>query len=450
MDQLLEENLASEQLEKDFAGSQLDPPRQSSNPIRIMFITGEASGDHHGATLVRAICEQRPWQKFEFFGAGGDEMRAAGVEIVKDIAELNIVGAEEFLGGFRRIWRAFYGLRDIAVQRRPDLIIFIDYPDFNMRLAKKLKRLGFATLYYITPQVWAWRQHRVNALKRDFNRLLVILPFEKDFYQRAGVSVEFVGHPLLDSIKPETTVDEFCTNYGLDKNRRIITLLPGSRRKEIKGNLPDIFAAVSKLGERDFQFVLPRASTVSMDNLMDVAKRFGGRIEPTTVHSADRYHVISLDGCRVTVLRGDSQNAIKHATLAIAASGTVVLETGVIGTPMIIVYKISKLNWRLFRWMIKVDYFGLVNLIAGREIVPELIQDDFTGNRLFNLIIEMVGDKPRLDRMRSELQSVREMLGTGASGRAARAILETIDGDSSTGISKAPGNKDRQTAIVSA
>ena len=450
MDQLLEENLASEQLEKDLAGSLLSPPRQSSNPIRIMFITGEASGDHHGATLVRAIREQRPRQKFEFFGAGGDEMRAAGVEIVKDIAELNLVGAEEFLGGFRRIWRAFYRLRDIAVERKPDLVIFIDYPDFNMRLAKKLKRLGFATLYYITPQVWAWRQHRVKALKRDFNRLLVILPFEKEFYERAGVPVEFVGHPLMDSIKPETSLEEFCEKYGLDKKRRIITLLPGSRRKEIKGNLPGIFAAVSKLGERDFQFVLPRASTVSMENLIDVAKQFGGRIEPATVHSGDRYHVISLDGCRVTVLRGDSQNAIKHATLAVAASGTVVLETGVIGTPMIIVYKISKLNWGLFRWMIKVDNFGLVNLIAGREIVPELIQKDFTGNRLFNLIIEMVGDKSRLDRMRMELQSVREKLGTGASGRAARAILETIDREESTGISKAPEDKDRRNAIVSA
>src|SRR5262249_35920719 len=161
--------------------------------------------------------------------------------------------------------------------------------------------------------------------------------------------------------------------YGLDINREIITLLPGSRRKEIKSILPGMFQAVSKLGERDFQFVLPRASTVTMESLLNVAKHFGGRIEPATVDFGDRYQVISLDGCRITVLRGDSQNAIKHATLAIAASGTVVLETGVIGTPMIVVYKISKLNWRLFRWMIKVDYFGLVNLIAGREIVPELI-----------------------------------------------------------------------------
>jgi len=345
------------------------------------------------------------------------------------------------------VWKAFYALRDLAIARKPDVIIFIDYPDFNMRLAKKLKRLGFATLYYITPQVWAWRQHRVNALKRDFNRLLVILPFEKDFYQRTGVSVEFVGHPLLDSIKPETTRDEFFAKYGLDNKRGIITLLPGSRRKEIKSILPGIFESISRLGERDFQFVLPRASTVSMESLLEIAKRFGGRLEPATVDSADRYQVISLDGCRVTVLRGDSQNAIKHATLAIAASGTVVLETGVIGTPMIIVYKISKLNWRLFRWMIKVDYFGLVNLIAGKEIVPELIQDDFTGNRLFNLIIEMVGDKLRLNTMRTALQEVREKLGTGASGRAARAILETID---STGITKAPEDKDTETAIVSA
>ena len=400
---------------------------ESAKRLKIMLITGEASGDHHGASLVKAIRDERPDLQFEFFGSGGAEMRAAGVEIVRDIATFNIVGAEEFLTGFRRIWKAFYGLRDTAVERKPDLIVFIDYPDFNMRLARKLKRLGFATVYYITPQVWAWRQHRVRALRRDFDKLLVILPFEKDFYEKSGVPVEFVGHPLLDSVKTSVSREEFCNRYGLDSSRKLIALLPGSRRKEIKENLPHILGAVEKLGNSDFDFVLPRASTIPLKYIMSVATAFGGKIESNPGKSA-ACDTLVLGNSRIHVLQGDAQNAIRQAVLAVAASGTIVLETGVIGTPMIVVYRVSWLNWRLFRWMIKVDYFGLVNLIAGREVVPELIQNDFTGNRLYNLVIEVVGDNHRLERIRKDLDTVREQLGTGASSRAARAVLQTIAG----------------------
>ena len=337
---MVKENLGQDQDGKDITVAVSQQLVQSlNNPLKIMIVAGEVSGDDHGASLVHALREQRPDLNYEFFGSGGALMRAAGVDIVQDISDLNIVGAEEFLTGFRRVWKAFYGLRDRAVERRPDMIVFIDYPDFNMRLARKLKRLGFATIYYITPQVWPWRQYRVRPLRRDFDRLLVILPFEKDFYEKANVPVEFVGHPILDSINPKTSRDEFCAEYGLDPSRKIITLLPGSRRKEIKGNLPGIVQAVARLGDKNYQFVLPRASIISIKQIMQVAGESVRKVELLTGDTKDGYEVITVNDCRITILHGDSQNAIKHAVLAIAASGTVVLETGVIGTPMIIVYK---------------------------------------------------------------------------------------------------------------
>jgi lipid-A-disaccharide synthase len=375
---------------------------------RLMIVAGEASGDKHGARLVNALRAATPARELEFFGSGGDEMRAAGVETLVDAREMAIMGALEITRALPRFLGAFRTLRKAAAERRPALVILVDWPEFNLRLARRLKKDGHRIVYYISPQVWAWRSHRVNAIKRDVERMLVILPFERDFYAAHGVKVEYVGHPLLDSVRVTKSREQFCEEHRLDNQRPIVALLPGSRASELRHILSPLLEAARILSESspEIQFVLPLAPSAAAEGIRS---------------SPDYFDAIRL-------VEKATYDTIAAADLVVVASGTATLEAAIIGTPMIVVYKASALNWRIFHPMIQTKFVGLPNLIAGRQIVPELLQDELNAEHLAAQIRDLLGDKQMLERQREELQEVTHKLGEkDASKRAAQSILDLID-----------------------
>jgi lipid-A-disaccharide synthase len=378
------------------------------NKIKLMIVAGEASGDKHAAHLVAALRKMRPNLQFEIFGSGGEEMRAAGVETLIDARELAIMGALEVASALPKFLRVFRALREAAKQRKPAAVILVDFPEFNLRLAKKLKRDGHRVFYYISPQVWAWRSYRVKQIKRDVERMLVILPFEQAFYEQQGVQVDYVGHPLLDSVKVTSSRSEFCRQNQLDETKNLIALLPGSRRKEVSYILPPMLDAARECYRINpaWQFVIPLAKTI------------------------DREVVTAMTGAapNVKLIEGDTYNAVNAADLAVVASGTATLETAIIGTPLIVCYRASALNWQLFTPLIKVPFVGMPNLIAGRVVAPELLQDQLNGEVLSREIQALLSDGKRLQKARLEMQEVREKLGeANASARAAKVIIESLE-----------------------
>jgi lipid-A-disaccharide synthase len=381
-----------------------------NSSLKIMIVAGEASGESHGAALARSLAEIYPETEFEFFGSGGDEMRAAGVETLVDAREVAIIGIPEIARAFGKLYRAYRKLIDAARSRRPDAVVLIDWPDFNMRLARRLRSDGFKIIYYISPQVWAWRRYRVRALRRDLDRMLVILPFEEEFYKSERVPVEYVGHPLAEAVRVTASREEFALGHGLDASREIIALLPGSRYKEVHYHLPAMLDAAIRL--RGFQFVVPLASTIDRRQVEEALSEASARAE-----------------IEIALVERDTYNALGHSAFAVVASGTATVEAALAGTPMIIVYKASEVNWRLIRPLIHLDTFGMVNLIAGRRIVPELIQHEVTGEKIAGEVASILSDPARLSRMREDLAFVRERLKAGGGagpGRAARAVMRIV------------------------
>jgi lipid-A-disaccharide synthase len=371
-----------------------------------MIVAGEASGDKHGAKLVAALRALRPDLGFEFFGAGGDEMRQAGVETLVDAREVAIMGALEVARALPKFLRVFRQLRQAADARRPRLVILIDWPEFNLRLAKKLARDGLRVVYYISPQIWAWRSYRIHTIKRHVEKMLVILPFEQDYYERHNVKVDYVGHPLLDSVRVTRPRDEFCARHRLDPSRPIVAMLPGSRHSELKYILPPMVDAVTLLNRSHphIQFILPLAGTFT-----------AASVAPQIVET------------KMRTIEGETYNAVAAADLAVVASGTATLETAILGAPLVVVYRASQLNWRIFRPLINTPFVGMPNLIAGKEVAPELLQEDLNGERLSKLIVEFLSDPARLQRSRAELAEVQAKLGeANASERAARKILDLL------------------------
>ena len=372
-----------------------------------MVVTGEASGDKHAARLISALREQAPGDDWQFFGSGGDEMRASGARTLVDIRELAIMGLLEVVRALPRFWQVFRHLRRAARDQRPEAVILVDWPEFNLRLAKRLARDGHRVFYYISPQIWAWRTYRIRTIRRYVEKMLVILPFEKSFYEEHGVAVEYVGHPLLDSVRVTRSRAEFAAQYGLDPARPIIAFLPGSRHSEIRHILPPLLETIAQLRAEhpEWQCLLPLARTLS------------------------RAEVGLAPGLTpgLTIVENDTYNALAAADLAIVASGTATLETAIIGTPLIVVYRASELNWRIFHPLIRVPWVGMPNLIAGHQIVPELLQADLNADRLTAEIGQLLADPARLAAVREELTKVRAALGTArASTRAATAILNKL------------------------
>lgn len=380
------------------------------NSLKIMMVAGEASGDAHGAKLVGALRDELPGADLTFFGAAGPRMRDAGVDDVVRADELSIVGLAEIGRALPMFLKAARALKQAANERRPDAVVLVDFPEFNLKLAKSLKKAGFRVIYYISPQLWAWRKYRISTIKRYVDVLITILPFERAWYARRGVAnVEYVGSPLAREVHADTSKEAFCAEHGIDPGRPIIALLPGSRHKERVRILPVMIEAAVRMRAKveDAQFVVAandERATADIENIM------GG---------------LSLPGS-IKVVRERTYDLLGAADAAAIASGTATLEAGIIGTPMVIVYKTSTLNYMVFEPMIEVSHYGLINLIAEERLATELIQDDFTASATADELILLI-DPVTNAKMRKKLKEATDKLGQGgASKRAAQAIVRLI------------------------
>jgi lipid-A-disaccharide synthase len=387
-------------------------PTTPATHSEIMIVTGEASGDLHGANLVRAMRAQDA--SLHFCGMGGTALQQAGVELLYDAAKLAVVGAFEVLSHLADILRARRVLIERMRSHRPRLLILIDYPDFNLLLAAKAKKLSIPVFYYISPQVWAWRSGRVRTIKRLTNRMAVILPFEQAFYARHGLAVDFVGHPLMDAVRPEMSPVAFRHAHKIAANKKIIGLLPGSRRKEIANLLPDFLAAAALLSRNnpeDYTFLIPQAPTISRALLDEHGlATWQGRLDCRVI-TEDRYAMMSA--CDATV----------------AASGTVLLELAILGIPTVATYRVAPHTYTLGRLLIRnVRFFSLVNLIAENALIPELLQDAVRPERIALELHTMLTDTETRNALLTGLREVRERLGgAGASERAATIALEILN-----------------------
>ena len=375
---------------------------------KVMIMSGEASGDLHGANLAREIRNQDP--SIALYGVGSVRMKEAGVHLLADASEISVVGITAVLTHFPVICRVYKTLKRFLRDERPDLLVLIDFPDFNIMLGKVAKKLGIPVLYYISPQVWAWRKGRIRTIARLVKAMIVVFPFEVPLYEKAGVDVRFVGHPLSDVVQSNLTKDQAKKDLGLDSHRRTIALLPGSRTSEIVHLLPDMLKASRILASRfnDLQFVLPLAPTLDLGFV--------------------RAFVEQAPDVAVRMVEGRVYDVLKASDASIVASGTATLETGLMAVPMVIAYRISALNYFLLTKIVRgVENVGLVNIVAGRRIVPELVQNDSTPENMADAITSLLSDTVYYNRMQSDLAKVRTRLGdSGASARAASVVREVL------------------------
>ena len=373
-----------------------------SRKKNVMIVAGEASGDIYGANLVLAMKELSP--DIAFSGIGGPGMERAGVNILYHASDMAVVGITEIMPKIGYILHALSRLKSILKNTPPDLLIIIDYPGFNLNLAKKARSLGIPVLYYIPPQVWAWRKRRVIKISKRTDRIAVILPFEKDFYREYIDNVDYVGHPLLDISLPEKSNEEIRESLGIDHKREpIIGLLPGSRTEEIARHLP-IMIEAAEIISRDFPdlyCILPLASTMKEPFVLPYLKN------------------TAVD---IAIGKSDTKELLKISDLALIASGTATLEAAVMETPMIITYKTSLMTYLLARMLVKVSHIGLVNLVAGKTIVPELIQGEATAVGLSEEALAILRNQELKADMKKELQLVKSSLGHGGASQRTAAI----------------------------
>jgi lipid-A-disaccharide synthase len=382
-----------------------------------MIVAGEASGDAHAAALVKALhtAAKETGTELDFFGATGAQMRAAGVESIVASDDLAILGLLEIGRALPKFWRAYKALKRAALERQPDAVILVDWPDFNLKLARALHRRGLKVIYYISPQLWAWRSYRARNIARDVDLLLSILPFEPDWYADRGIEhVEFVGHPLAGEVHARGDRAEFCRRNKLDPQSPIISLLPGSRRKEVERILPPMLEAAALISVRQpqVQFVVVVAPSRSSEEVRDIVR-------------AQRALPFPLPSC-LHIVSGQSRETLAASDAAAIASGTATLEAALLGTPLVVVYKESTINWQTLGRLINVDHYGLVNLVAEERVATELMQDDLNGERLANELFLLLDEK-RNRAARARLREVANQLGQGgASARAAERILEFL------------------------
>jgi lipid-A-disaccharide synthase len=379
-----------------------------------MLVAGEESGDAHAASLVRSLRESAPEADFEFFGSAGASMAREGVEPVVREEDLAITGLVEIGRALPRFWTAYRALRKAALERRPGAVVLVDWPDFNLALARTLHRRGLRIIYYISPQLWAWRSHRVRQVRRDVDLLLTILPFERKWYAERGVAhVEFVGHPLAGAVAARATREEFCAHHGLDSSRPVIALLPGSRRKEFERMLPVMLDAAARILQDvpGAQFVLALASR---------------RAPAEAARTLDAHPEAARLVPHIRVVYDEAREALAASDAAAVCSGTATLEAALLSTPLVVVYKESALNWHTLGRLIEVEHYGLVNLVAGYRLAPELMQDDFTGERLASELLALL-DPARNASTRTRLREATARLGEGgASRRAAESVLRAL------------------------
>jgi lipid-A-disaccharide synthase len=370
---------------------------------KILISAGEASGDLYAASLVETL--RRRFPEAEFFGCAGPRMRQAGVRAVVEAESLSVVGLFEVVRHIPRIWDEYRKLIQAARRERPRLAILTDSPDFNLRVARRLKRLGVPVVYLVAPQVWAWRRGRIPLMRRVIDHLLCIFPFEEEFFRRHGISATYIGHPLSRLIRPSLTKADFFRKHNLAADRPLVALLGGSRRGEAGRHLPILVEAAGAIErQQPAQFVLATPAS-------------------GFAHFRER-----ISGASIQVIEGETWDVLAHADVALAASGTVTIEAALLGTPMVTFYKVSALSWRLGRRLVRVPYYTMVNLVAGRAVVPELMQNEISGERLAAEALRLLNNPGDRDEMRRGLAGVAAALSSGEDPmeRAAGIIQEFL------------------------
>jgi lipid-A-disaccharide synthase len=371
--------------------------------VQILISAGEASGDMYGGELIEALRARVPG-RVSFFGAGGDRMRAAGCDIVVDAKDLAVVGITEIVSHLSKILGLYKKLIRAADQRRPDLAVVIDSPAFNWRVARQMRKRGIPVVYYVCPQFWAWRQGRVKLLRKYINKALVIFPFEEKFYRDRGVDAIFVGHPLANLPAPAITREAYAAEHGLDSAKQWITIMPGSRRKELRMNLPTIMATIDRIGDK-YEYLLPVAPTLDSEFV---------------------WGLIAFERSQPRVkLVPEALPALFHSRAGIIASGTATVEAAIMGTPFVMVYRVSPLTYALGKPRVKVAHYAMVNLIAslggrndGEEVVPELVQSKFTAANIVGELEKIIADGEPRTRMIQGLAAVKAKLRQGSGGQS--------------------------------
>jgi lipid-A-disaccharide synthase len=387
----------------------------------IFISAGEASGEAYGAQLIESAKRLAP---LSFFGLGGPKMREAGCDIVVESHDVAVVGLAEVVRHLPRIYARYRALLREIDRRKPKAAVLIDFPDFNFRLAKQLHKRGISVVYFVSPQLWAWRQSRLELVKKYVAKMLVIFPFEEQWYRERGVQAEYVGHPLAE-FQPQINADHadsrraYAERWGLDPAKQWIALLPGSRKGELDRNT-EIFLTHEWLGKHsaEYEYLIPVAPTLEK-----------GDVEKAAVVGLGLASVNDDDDMQPLHFVEDAGEALMHSRAAVIASGTATVEAALAGTPFVVVYRLSDLTWKLGRRLVKLEHFAMPNLIAGRRVVPELIQDDFTAENVAAELKKIIPDGPERQKMLEGLAEVRAKLkptGVPAAERAARALLETM------------------------
>ena len=367
---------------------------------KIFISAGEASGEHYAAQLIPAIRKLVP--DAEFFGLGGQRMEALGFRRIVRAEDVAVMGITEIIRHIPHIYGEYRKLKASIAAEHPDAAILIDFPDVNLSLARTLHGLGIPVIYFVSPQLWAWKKYRIRRVRHYVDRMLVIFPFEESFYRDHGVKATFVGHPLAEVPLPSISRKEFADQYGLDPSKSWVGLLPGSRFKEIRLNLPEMIEAASQL-HPSCEFLLPLAPTLTPEHIDQVRA------------------MLPANGPRI-ILVDDARTTLYHARASVVASGTATVEAALIGNPFIVVYRVSKVTYSVARRVVKVPYVAMVNLIAGREVVPELIQDDFTAANVVSHLQNLLCDEAVRSRIQADLAKV------GASLHSARSPIEQVAG----------------------
>ncbi len=372
---------------------------------RIFLSAGEASGEQYAIQLMATLRQQLP--EVNFYGLGGARMEAAGCERVVRAEDVAVMGITEIVRHIPRIYREYRKLRhSLASPAKADVVILIDFPDVNLGLAKRAKQLGIPVIFFVSPQVWAWKKHRLKRIQRDVDRMLVIFPFEEAWYRERGVSATFVGHPLAELPLPSVSREEFAREHGLDPGKHWIGLLPGSRPREIALNLPAMLGAAVLLGNT-YEYILPLAPTLT---------------------DAQKTHVHALIGNANIKISRDARATLHHAHAGVVASGTATVEAALIGNPFLVVYRLSRVSYAVARRFVKVPHVAMANLIAGRRVVPELIQDAFTPQSVTAALRPLIESTPARTAMKLSLAEIRQSLqqGENAIQQVAEHVLRLL------------------------
>lgn len=372
---------------------------------RIMVVAGEPSGDLHASRLLQQL--NRRDNQFHCYGIGGERMRQYGFKTIVGIEQMAVMGLIEILRHFPYLFGVLRKMRALLKTDPPDLLILVDYPGFNMLLAKRAKKLGIKVLYYISPKIWVWRAGRVHKIAKRVDRMALIFPFEIPYYERVGVAATYVGHPLVGQVNSDDSVEEARLRIGVDQDKKTIGLFPGSRRGEVQQLLPDLLQSAREIYAKNdnIQFVISQAPELS-SSLFAEAERF--------------------DGAPLTIIKGDVHTVIRSCDAIATASGTVTLEMALLETPMVVIYRVSPVSYWLLRHLIKTEYISLVNIVAEHEVVPELLQENASAHFIVPYLLSILNDGDDRSRMISGLRDVKSRLGSGDSAERLADLVEEM------------------------